>query len=51
MWLNENVLLTAGIVDGLLIGFYRYPEQDTDGDDLDSYVLTFLCFYIRLQVW
>jgi hypothetical protein len=51
MWLGENKLLTVGIIDGLLFGFYTYPEQDTDGDDLDSYVLAIFFVYVRLQVW
>lgn len=51
MWLGQNKYLSVGWIDGLLFGFYRYPEQDTDGDDLDSYVLAIFFVYIRLQVW
>ena len=48
MWLSDNIYVSANILNGLMVGFWTYPEED---EDFDNYIFSFLFFYVRFQVW
>ena len=51
MWLSENTYVSANILNGLLVGFWTYEEEDEDGYEFDNYIFSFIFFYVRFQVW